>query len=220
MGTPSVVAHVPVTQDGVYRADKISHHADRIETLRRGALTVPVTVRVSISDLCNHDCSFCSFRMEDNLNNEWFGEARGSGRQNNPSRMIPTMKMEELLEDMAAMGVLAVEFTGGGEPTVHPDHPRIFEHCLAAGLERAPNHERSTCSAAARYRIVPIHLGTVFNRRGAIRNLGCGSARIAKPVCSRPRQRPAPDQASRSRRKQYSNRCRLRRLRRELVRSV
>jgi MoaA/NifB/PqqE/SkfB family radical SAM enzyme len=124
-------------QEGAYRADKISHHADRLETLRQGATTVPVTVKISISDLCNHDCSFCGFRMEDNLNNAWFGETHEAVRTNNPSRKIPTARAKGLLSELAAFGVRAIEFTGGGEPTAHPDHQEIFEHCLDVGMEAA-----------------------------------------------------------------------------------
>ena len=124
-------------QEHAYRADKILHHPGRLETLIRGVTTVPITIKISISDLCNHDCSFCSFRMEDNSNNEWFGIEISDGRQNNPSRRIPTAKAVELLSDMASMGVRAIEFTGGGEPTAHPEHASIFEHCLALGMDAA-----------------------------------------------------------------------------------
>ena len=76
-------------QEGVYRADKILYHGDRIASLRRGEAVVPVTAHLVISDLCNHNCEFCSFRMEDNLQNAWFGVERGGRRINNPNRMIP-----------------------------------------------------------------------------------------------------------------------------------
>jgi MoaA/NifB/PqqE/SkfB family radical SAM enzyme len=124
-------------QQNVYRTDKIAHHPDRLHSLRRGSVTVPVTLRLSISDLCNHDCAFCSFRMEDNANNAWFGETEGERRNNNPSRKIPFARAKNLLAELARAGVRAVEFTGGGEPTAHPDHQQIFSHCLELGLEAA-----------------------------------------------------------------------------------
>ncbi len=35
------------------------------------------------------------------------------------------------------MGVKAMQFTGGGEPTVHPDHLKIFQYAQNLGLETA-----------------------------------------------------------------------------------
>jgi MoaA/NifB/PqqE/SkfB family radical SAM enzyme len=75
--------------------------------------------------------------MEDNANNAWFGETDGEKRNNNPPRKIPLGRAKDLLTELAHTGVRAVEFTGGGEPTVHPDHQQIFDHCLKVGLEGA-----------------------------------------------------------------------------------
>ncbi len=122
-------------QEGVYSADKISYHPDRINTLKNNSITIPIAVRISISDLCNHDCSFCSFRMENNINNELFPTNKNNKRQNNPNRMIETKKIKEIIEDISHMGGKSIEFTGGGEPTTHPDHISIFKHSLNLGLE-------------------------------------------------------------------------------------
>jgi radical SAM protein with 4Fe4S-binding SPASM domain len=48
---------------------------------------------------------------------------------------MPTERALSLLEEMKEAGVLAVQFTGGGEPTVHKDHERIFEKALSLGLK-------------------------------------------------------------------------------------
>lgn len=122
-------------QEGAYRADKLLWHGDRMHDLRDGRSPVPVTVHMVLSDLCNHDCGFCSFRMENNLQNKLFGVPGKDGkRNNNPSRRIPSEKCFELLDDFAAMGVRGVEYTGGGEPTIHPDCARIFAHGANLGL--------------------------------------------------------------------------------------
>ena len=122
-------------QEGAYRADKLLWHGERIARMRRGMPVAPVTVHFVISDLCNHACNFCSFRMEDNLQNALFGVEGEDGRNNNPARWIPKDKCLELLEDFAELGVRGVEFTGGGEPTVHPDCAEIFARCRELGLE-------------------------------------------------------------------------------------
>jgi MoaA/NifB/PqqE/SkfB family radical SAM enzyme len=53
----------------------------------------------------------------------------------NPNRKIPTDKALEILDDCAEMGVKAIQFTGGGEITVHPDHIKIIQHAQDVGLE-------------------------------------------------------------------------------------
>jgi MoaA/NifB/PqqE/SkfB family radical SAM enzyme len=41
------------------------------------------------------------------------------------------------MDELAAAGVMAIQFTGGGEPTVHPEHERIFTRAEELGLKRA-----------------------------------------------------------------------------------
>lgn len=110
---------------------KAAWHIDKIEAMRKGHQVVPVQVQLIICDTCNADCHFCSYRMSNGLSSEQFGE---NGNMN-PNRKIPTDKAIEILDDCASLGVKAIQFTGGGEPTVHPDHLLIFEYAQNLGLE-------------------------------------------------------------------------------------
>jgi len=112
---------------------KPAWHMDKIADLRAGRMIVPSQVHFIISDLCNHDCHFCAYRMSGGFSTELFAD----GEVKNPNRVIPTEKCIEILNDMAECGVKAVQFTGGGEPTVHKDHMEIFRHALGLGLECA-----------------------------------------------------------------------------------
>lgn len=121
-----------------YSDTKILFDLKRLEALRRGEQIVPQHVQIILSDLCNHDCGFCAYRMTGYTSNQWFGETRADGTvNNNPNRMIKTSKALEILDDCAAMGVGGIQFTGGGEPTVHKDHISIFSHALDLGLRCA-----------------------------------------------------------------------------------
>lgn len=93
-----------------------------------------------------HNCGFCAYRMSSGLSNELFP----AGGRKNPNRMIPTLKAEEIIEDCAQIGVQAIQFTGGGEPTVHPDHLAMFSLAQSYGMSTAlvtnavnldPHHE-------------------------------------------------------------------------------
>lgn len=124
--------------NAAYTDLKPAWHLDKIAELRRGEQIVPAQIQLIISDLCNHNCGFCAYRMEGYASNQHFGTIGSDGTvNNNPPRFIPTAKAIEIIKDAAAMGVKAVQFTGGGEPTVHPDHLTIFRAALEAGLQCA-----------------------------------------------------------------------------------
>lgn len=114
---------------------KAAWHLDAIATLRNGGQIVPRQVQLIISDLCNHDCHFCAYRSSAGFSSEQFGEDTGKGFTMNPNRKIETWKCKEILDDCSAMGVKAIQFTGGGEPTVHPDHLEVFAHAQALGMQ-------------------------------------------------------------------------------------
>ena len=81
--------------------------------------SAPAQVQLILSDLCNHDCSFCAYRLSGYTSNMNFADVDGN---KNPRRMIPTEKALEIVKDCSTLGVQGLQFTGGGEPTVHPDH--------------------------------------------------------------------------------------------------
>lgn len=118
-----------------YSSLKAAWHLDKISELREGKQVVPSQVQLIISDLCNQNCHFCSYRSELGFSSEEFGEDTGKGFTMNPNRKIPTDKVIEILDDCANLGVKAIQFTGGGEPTVHPDHLKIFSHAQGLGLK-------------------------------------------------------------------------------------
>jgi wyosine [tRNA(Phe)-imidazoG37] synthetase (radical SAM superfamily) len=123
----------------VYSPYKAAHHIDKIQQMRKGEHPVPLQVQLIISDLCNHNCSFCAYRMEGYTSNKNFGQwdAVKGMINNNPNRMIPVEKCKEILDDCAEMGVKAMQFTGGGEPTVHPHHKELFQYTIDKGLDLA-----------------------------------------------------------------------------------
>lgn len=117
----------------LYSQAKPVYWLDRLATLRTGVSPVPVHVQMVLSDLCNQDCGFCAYRMSSGLSNELFPE----GNRKNPNRMIPADKAREIIDDCAAVGVKAIQFTGGGEPTMHPEHLDMFARAQAHGIATA-----------------------------------------------------------------------------------
>lgn len=117
---------------------KAGWHLGRIAKMRSGDQIVPAHIQLIISDLCNQDCHFCAYRSSTGFTSENFGVVRSDGSVNhNPNRMIPVEKVIEILDDASELGVLGIQFTGGGEPTVHPHHMDIFRHTLDRKMKAA-----------------------------------------------------------------------------------
>lgn len=116
---------------------KITHHMTAIENLKNKKKCYPVSLRLVISDLCNHNCHFCTFRMENSLTNTQFGvyDYKKQMVNYNPRRFLSKEKAFEVIEDCKVMGVKSIEFTGGGEPQTHPDHVEIFNKAINEGLD-------------------------------------------------------------------------------------
>ncbi len=133
-----------------YSTLKALRHLDVIQDIRRGHATRPVHVQVILSDLCNQACDFCAYRDPSYSSSQRFFEINhkhaGAAlrrdtahpeRNYNPNRMIQWPKVQEILDDCAAMGVQAVQFTGGGEPTVHPHWHDAIAYAQTLGLRTA-----------------------------------------------------------------------------------
>lgn len=123
---------------GAYADDKALVHRDRLEALKRGEQPYPVHLHLIISDLCDLDCPGCAYRWSGYSSNQLFGVKRADGSvDNNPARMLSLDLIKTVLDDCAVMGTKAVEFTGGGEPTIHPHAREAIEYAQQLGLETA-----------------------------------------------------------------------------------
>ena len=120
-----------------YSANKAFLHCDRLAQIQAGGIPVPVQIHFVISDLCNQNCSFCAYRI-DNTITEIFQTVDDNGVVNrNPNRMIPTAKAKDLLRELSAVGAKAIQFTGGGEPTMHKDCAELMRYANRLGMDTA-----------------------------------------------------------------------------------
>lgn len=81
----------------------------------------------------------CAYRWTGYTSNELFAKDVPLAQfgTNNPMRMMRKEKAIEIIDDMVEMGIGALECTGGGEPTVHPDCVDIMKYALDKGLDVA-----------------------------------------------------------------------------------
>ncbi len=122
-----------MSQSGIYSELKPAWHY-----AREGKLPdAPKQVQLVLADLCNQSCGFCAYRMDGYTSNELFmGDSKPAAYgHNNPNRVMDPERALSLLDEFKEIGVLAVQFTGGGEPTVNKDHEVIFQKCLDLGMK-------------------------------------------------------------------------------------
>lgn len=81
---------------------KLLWHWQRINSWLKTGSSVPILIEISPTNYCNARCSWCFY----------------SGTHNN--KRVERKVMLRVLSDMASLGVKAISWTGGGEPTLHP----------------------------------------------------------------------------------------------------
>ena len=96
---------------------KLLKHMDRLSIIQEGGRPKPIMFHMSPCNPCNLTCSFCCF-------------ANRSMKE-----MLTVEQMKSAVDQFAALGVLGMEFTGGGEPTLHPKLDEMIEYIHAKGIK-------------------------------------------------------------------------------------
>jgi MoaA/NifB/PqqE/SkfB family radical SAM enzyme len=110
-----------------YSPYKVVHHQDKLSQLRRGEQIAPVQVHLIPSNRCNQSCTFCAYRIPGHSSSQNF----------DAQDLIPGPKLMEIIDSCKALGVRAIQYTGGGEPLAHPDIAAAFRRTLDLGLDLA-----------------------------------------------------------------------------------
>ena len=95
---------------------KLLKQLPKLQNLQEGKPPSPVMAHISLTNACNLTCSFCCFANRD------------------ISEKMPTEKVFQALESFKAIGVTGVEFTGGGEPSIHPHFKEIVQYAKDLGF--------------------------------------------------------------------------------------
>lgn len=98
--------------------EKLLLHFGRVADWLKGKNIAPILVEISPSNKCNCSCSYCFYRNKHDKTH------------------IKTETLESTLKDMKEMGVKAVSWTGGGEPTQHPKFDEIVTYAHLEGLKQ------------------------------------------------------------------------------------
>ncbi len=115
---------------------KLFAHLDRLAALQAGRVAAPINVEIDLSNRCSLGCEWCHFA---------YTHVRGplKGKQRKPEGWIPggdlmdTALAVDLLRQLAEIGGISVTWTGGGEPTLHPDFDLIVSAGADLGVQQA-----------------------------------------------------------------------------------
>lgn len=103
---------------------KILNHFDKLHQLKHYEASVtPITLELHLTNRCSHDCLFCMYK----------DEIRNTSLK---SYQLEQSIAENIIRDSKEMGVLAITYSGGGEPTLHPGFKKITALGKSLGLEQ------------------------------------------------------------------------------------
>lgn len=99
--------------DGDFFPESVFDYIDLIRSSKLNTksgnetITYPVRVDIDITQKCNSHCSFC------------FKKKYQAGIYHN--QWVPKEVLENLLSQLAALGIKSIRYCGGGEPLLHPE---------------------------------------------------------------------------------------------------
>lgn len=115
---------------------KVFAHLDRLVAWRMGQTPAPVTVEWDLSNRCVLGCQDCHF-AHTHVRGPWATARRAFPMAfENTGDLADTRLVLRTLDDMRAAGVLAIVWSGGGEPTTHPDWLSIMDYAAALGFQQ------------------------------------------------------------------------------------
>ena len=82
---------------------KLLQWVDRLAVMKHEGLFLPITVDLSPTSKCNNECKFCAVKLRDK------------------TKEISLELAKQYMKKYKDLGAVGLEFTGGGEPLMHPN---------------------------------------------------------------------------------------------------
>lgn len=94
------------------KSNKVLNHPEKYkEWYENGDTLGPITIKIDLTNVCNHDCPGCiDYELIHNDNNS-----------------LNYDLFEDLLDSLKKCGVKGINYTGGGEPTTHKSFDKIID---------------------------------------------------------------------------------------------
>ncbi|MFA6106346.1 MAG: radical SAM protein [Patescibacteria group bacterium] len=97
---------------------KLLWNGDRVKSWLEGDKIHPILIEIAPTGYCNANCPWCFF------------ENQKTAEKIDPAVMLKT------IDELAKNGVKAINWTGGGEPTLHPQFAEFVRRAADCGIEQ------------------------------------------------------------------------------------
>jgi len=117
-------------------SSKVFAHLDRLAGWQRGEKPAPVTVEWDLSNRCVLGCQDCHF-AHTHIKGPWASKLRVLPMAYESTGDLADIDLvQRVLPEMAKVGVKGIVWSGGGEPTTHPDLHHAAMAAYGVGLEQ------------------------------------------------------------------------------------
>ena len=106
-----------MTPTNLHSRYKLLNNLERVNEWLRTGDTIPVLVNFSLTNRCTHKCPMCT--SKDMLD----------------ARTAPFERVKEIIVELKELGVKAMGYGGGGDPTCHPNYEEVLRFTAAQGME-------------------------------------------------------------------------------------
>lgn len=114
---------------------KLLYHADRLAAIKAGQTPPPVNVEIDLSNRCDLKCAGCHFAYT-HTRGPWAGKAYKPDGAISGGDLMDVELAHRILFELKEAGVKSVTWTGGGEPTLHPQFNGIIHWANGWGIEQ------------------------------------------------------------------------------------
>ncbi|MBI5050223.1 MAG: radical SAM protein [Nitrospirae bacterium] len=100
---------------------KILNHWEVLNEIMKGHNPAPISCEIDPSNICNHNCIWC---INDKYRHDYM-------------QMLPEDMLMRIIDEVAAMGIKSIAYTGGGEPLTNPATVKALYKTTEYGLDAA-----------------------------------------------------------------------------------
>lgn len=121
--------------DYIAPRSKLFGHIDRVLAVLEGWRPPPVNVEIDLSNRCSLGCKWCHFGYT-HTKGPLAGDREKPGESVAGGDLMDTDLALSIIDQLSRIGVRSITWSGGGEPTLHPDFDTIIGHAYKQGIDQ------------------------------------------------------------------------------------